>query len=88
MRIVNARDVGALVRDRRETLSWSQETLANRSGVSKRWIVAVEAGKAGAQIGLVLRVLSVLDVELDATVGTGDEGSALDALLDRLDDRT
>jgi len=87
MRIVNARDIGALIRDRRETLAWSQETLATRSGVSKRWVVAVEAGKPGAQIGMVLRVLSALDVELDATVGAGDDGRALDALLDRLGDR-
>ena len=87
MRIVNARDVGALIRDRREALSWSQETLAHRSGVSKRWVVAVESGKPGAQIGLVLRVLSTLDIVLDATTGTGDDGRALDALLDRLGDR-
>jgi DNA-binding XRE family transcriptional regulator len=35
-------------------------------GVSRQWIVAMEKGKPPAEIGLVLRALTALGVNLDA----------------------
>lgn len=62
---MNARDVGALVRDRRHDKELSQQALADNAGVSRRWLASLEAGKPGAELGMVLRVLSALGVELE-----------------------
>ena len=85
MRIRTARDLGALIRDRRTTIGWSQQDLADHCGASKRWVVAVEAGKAGAEVGIVLRALSALDIELTSGPAHTGGAAALDALLDGLD---
>ena len=71
MRLRNARDVGALVRDRRRDGDLSQQALADEAGVSRRWLASLEAGKPGAEIGMVLRVLSTLGVELETGNTTG-----------------
>jgi HTH-type transcriptional regulator/antitoxin HipB len=65
MRIRTPRDIGALIRDRRRQLGLDQTTLAARVGVSRKWIVDVEKGKPGAQLGLVLRTLNALDIALE-----------------------
>jgi HTH-type transcriptional regulator/antitoxin HipB len=44
-----------------------QAELARRIGVSRQWLVAIEQGKPRAQIGLLLRALRELD--LDVWVG-------------------
>jgi HTH-type transcriptional regulator / antitoxin HipB len=59
-------DLGALIRDRRRGLDLDQAELASRIGVSRLWINQVERGKPGASIGLVLRTLMVLGIELSA----------------------
>lgn len=86
MRIRTARDLGALIRDRRTSIGWSQQNLADRCGASKRWVVAIESGKAGAEIGMVLRALSALDLELTAGPADARGAAALDALLADLDE--
>lgn len=67
MRLTTPREIGAYIRDRRRAERLSQQELADLSGVSTRWLVDVENGKTGAQIGMVLRVLRTLGVVLDAT---------------------
>ena len=59
-------NLGALIRDRRLGLGFDQAELAKRVGVSRLWINQVERGKPGASIGLVLRTLLVLGIELSA----------------------
>jgi HTH-type transcriptional regulator/antitoxin HipB len=59
-------DLGALIRDRRLGVDLDQAELARRAGVSRLWINQVERGKPGASIGLVLRTLMVLGIELSA----------------------
>lgn len=86
MRIRTAHDLGALIRDRRTALGWSQPDLADRCGASKRWIVAVEAGKPGAEIGLVLRALAALNLELTTAPAHRPGAAALDAMLEELDE--
>jgi HTH-type transcriptional regulator/antitoxin HipB len=63
----------------------SQAQLADRAGVSRKWIYEFEAGKPSAELGLLLRVLDALDLALEVTRGA--EGIAaetvdLDAILD------
>lgn len=58
------KDLGSLVKERRKGLGWSQSELAAKIGVQRLWVIQFESGKATAQIGLVLRALRVLNLEL------------------------
>jgi len=88
MEINSTQDVAATVRGRRQELGLSQAELATRAGVSRDWVNQIEAGKATAEFGLVIRLLDALRLRLDIDVrASGDDtptgGSVdLDALLD------
>ena len=62
------RTLGRLLRDRRHELHRSQADVASSAGVSRQWLVEVEAGKPTAEVGLLLKVLDEVDLELDARV--------------------
>lgn len=62
-------DIGALLRDRRKALGLDQADLAGRIGVSRLWVNQVERGKPGASVGLVLRALAAVGVNLTAASG-------------------
>lgn len=62
-------DLGALIRERRVTLGLDQRSLAQKVGASRKWLIEVENGKPRAEIGLILRTLNVLGIELDASPG-------------------
>lgn len=66
MHIHTPEDLGHVIRERRKGLGLDQAALAERAGVSRQWVVEVEGGKPRAEVGLVLRVLRVLGVELIA----------------------
>jgi HTH-type transcriptional regulator/antitoxin HipB len=70
MRIRNISDLGAYLRARRTELGMDQATLAEKARTSRKWLIEVENGKPGAELGLVLRTLRALDVavELSADV--------------------
>ena len=61
---MTARDLGAIIRERRRKLGLDQSALARRVGVGRKWIVEVEKGKARAGIELVLRTLAALGLFL------------------------
>jgi HTH-type transcriptional regulator / antitoxin HipB len=88
MDVHNLRDIAATVRGRRRELNLSQTALAARARVSRQWVGELEAGKASAEIGLVIRVLDALGLQLsiaerDAGRAADDAGAVdLDALLD------
>ena len=69
-------DVGALIKDRRRGLGLVQAELAERIGVARLWVNQVERGKPGASLGLVLRALAAVGVDLKALVGEGDGNSS------------
>jgi HTH-type transcriptional regulator/antitoxin HipB len=92
MRVRTAKDMGLLAREQRKRRGWGQAELAERVGVSRQWVVAFERGKSGAPLGLVLRTLHELGLELDLRVGGGAASASgevlpsaidLDALLER-----
>lgn len=82
MRIDSARDLGRFVRQTRRDRRMTQARLAADARVSRRWLSDLEAGKATAEFGLVLRTLHALDLQLAASPVTGDID--LDALRDDL----
>ena len=70
MQIRTSLDLGLVIRDRRRKLKLSQTELARKAGVGRQWVVAIEHGKSRAEIGLVLRTLSALDLSL--MIGSGE----------------
>lgn len=80
--IKNARELGLYIRDRRRKLNRTQSALAADARVSRRWLAALEAGKATAEVGLVLQTLEALEVELDLRPRSAEpDGIDLDAVL-------
>ena len=81
MRIRTPLDLGLVIRDRRRKLGLSQSALAEKAGVGRQWLIAVEHGKARAEVGLVLRTLNALDLHL-STDATGQDrpGASLDSI--------
>lgn len=58
------RDIGSALRDRRRRLGLDQAELAQRVGVSRKWVVDAEKGNPGAGIGLILRAFAALGTGL------------------------
>jgi HTH-type transcriptional regulator/antitoxin HipB len=71
IQIRTPRDLGLLIRQQRRRLGLNQADLAGRAGVGRQWLVDIERGKAGAELGLILRTLAALDLTL--TVRGDDE---------------
>lgn len=86
MIVRNPAALGAVIRDRRRELGLEQRALAAKVGVSRHWVIDVEKGKPGAEIGLVFRTLRVLGIVLDATPAAAqskpDSSVDIDALIE------
>ena len=63
-------DLGLLIRERRRALGLGQQELAKKVGVSRLWVIEIEKGKPRAEVGLVLRTLLALDLDLDVSAET------------------
>jgi len=59
-------EIGKVIRAARLRRKLSQAALARLLGTTQAWISEVEKGKDTAQIGLVLRALTQLDIRLRA----------------------
>ena len=79
MLIRTPRDLGSAIRDRRRRLNLDQDGLAKQIGVSRKWIIDVEKGKPGVEIGLILRTLDTLGLRL--SLDTGEITSAADLAI-------
>ena len=66
MRIKTVEMLGELVRDQRKRRGWSQTRLAEQAGLSRLWIGHLERGKGSVELGLVLKAMRVLDLNLEA----------------------
>ena len=75
MRIRTATDLGAFIRERRTRLGMDQIALAKKAGTSRKWLVEVERGKPGAEIGLILRTLKSLEISIDVEADSSVETS-------------
>lgn len=69
--------VGRRVRDARADRGWTLDQLADRSAVSRRMIVNVEAGTSNASIATLLRLASALQVSLAELVADADAGESI-----------
>lgn len=61
-----ARQIGQVIRERRQALGLTQKTLSLMTGVSRRYLVSLEMGESqGVRMNLLFRVLNALDITLD-----------------------
>jgi y4mF family transcriptional regulator len=89
MRIRTVRDLAAVIRGRRKTLGLTQADTAAAAGVSRKWMIDLENGRATGDLAAVLRVIDVLDLVLDISearsvtlTGTAAVASSATATLD------
>lgn len=86
MIVRNPAALGAVIRDRRRELGLEQSALAEKVGVSRHWVINVERGKPGTEIGLVFRALRMLGIVLNATAAgvqsKADASIDIDALIE------
>ena len=64
MNVVSVTDLAACIKQARKKSGWTQAELADRSGVSRDWIIALEKAKPSLELALVLRTLKALDLTL------------------------
>ena len=83
MIIRNPRDLGKLLRDRREQQSLSQQALADEIGASRYWVMDVEKGKSTAEVGLILRALTALGLAVDIRDRAGSPAAPPDLGVNR-----
>lgn len=85
MRIVSVRDLAVCIKQARKNCGWTQAELAEKSGVSRDWIIGLESAKSSVELGLVLRTLKALRLPLliDPSRDHGEpfEGIILDEVL-------
>lgn len=60
-------DLGSIIRNRRQTLRTTQQTLAEMSGVSVRMIKAIEGGYANPSMTTLEKILNVLGLQITIT---------------------
>ena len=75
MLAANATDIGNIVRRRRTKAALSQGELADKIGVSRKWIADLEKGHPRAQLHLVLDVLNALDALVDVIDAPAEESA-------------
>lgn len=79
-------DLRSLVRGRRAELGLSQAEVAQRAGVSRKWLSEFERGTvAGVPLPLVLRLLAALGISLDASSGSATATPAASGGYDPID---
>lgn len=65
-RELTATGIGRRVHAARKNCGLSQQDLADQLGLSRKFIGELEAGKEGASLGLVLKIVNHLDIDLSA----------------------
>lgn len=79
MRVGNSKALGSAIYQQRTDLGFTQADVANRAGVSRQWLIAIERGKGTAEVGRVLAVIRVLGLQLELTPASRSD---LDVLVD------
>jgi len=65
VRVHTVDEIAALVQQTRKQSGISQQALADRIGASRQWVQRLEAGVPGIELGLTLRTLTALGIQLD-----------------------
>jgi len=87
MRVQAVREMANTIMGRRIELDMSQQQLATKVGVSRKWLNEFEAGKAHANMAAIMRLLAALDLELTIdkpSTSGANPGGRLPPNLDRV----
>jgi y4mF family transcriptional regulator len=76
-------DIAGLIKERRAVLGLSQQALAERLDVSRKWVNEIEQGNANAKLGLVLRALNELGIDLYGQLPSAAEANR--TMVDAID---
>ncbi len=68
--------IRAKVLARRLELNLSQTDVAHQTGVSRKWVSEFEGGKARVELGLVLRLVDSLGLEIKIADGVASSAAA------------
>jgi len=80
--IRSAAEFGALIRERRKTLGWTQIQLAERCGTGERFIVDLENGKPSCHLEKSLIAARTVGIDLgDLKFATSSPAQAADDAL-------
>jgi transcriptional regulator with XRE-family HTH domain len=77
---------GSLIRSRRKALNMRQDQLALATGVGRRFLIDLEAGKASCQLGRSLLVADALGLRLTDIVASGGPSLSVSATASELPD--
>jgi HTH-type transcriptional regulator/antitoxin HipB len=77
----SSRDLGALARDRRQEIGWSQTELAARIGTSRSWVSEMENGKERVEVALVFKALHALGLTVDVRARAAEPAAAAPEML-------
>jgi HTH-type transcriptional regulator/antitoxin HipB len=81
--LTTSSQVGAAVRGARRQQGLTQSALAERAGVSRRWLITLENGQAErAELGKILDTFDALGLDLVLTGKKRDESRLSDLLED------
>lgn len=64
--------LGMAIRSRRLELGWSQAKLAGRLQVQRQWVIRLEAGSHGAEVGTVMRAMRALNLTVTTRLAVRD----------------
>ena len=77
---------GSLIRDRRKGLKMRQDQLALATGVGRRFLIDLEAGKPSCQLGRSLLVADALGLRLAGMLTTSGPSATVQELPDLPDE--
>lgn len=80
--IRSAEEFGRAVRERRRALGLTQQDLADRCGIGKRFIVELEAGKVTIQLGKALTAAKEVGLALADVAGQAPSRADISAQAD------
>ncbi len=64
-RIVNTKEIGTIIKERRQSLKVNQQTLSELAGVGINTLVAIERGQGNPKIETLLSILETLGLQFD-----------------------
>lgn len=86
MIVRTTKDLAHLIRDQRSRKLLTQASLAELVGVSRKWIVDLEAGKRTVDMSLVFRTIKALGLEMDVRASrprNEQDDTDLDQIIDQ-----
>ena len=70
--IMDTKEIGTIIKERRKHLGVNQQTLADLAGVGLNTLVAIERGEGNPQLNTLLTILDTLGLQIDINLKTLD----------------